>query len=293
MAGNLIIAKFIGALAIRPTMMIVMAWSQVIAVREAVKELRNFLDSASLPKPSGIKLPPPTGKLVVSDLSYQQGEEGKKILDSVSFNLEPGSICAVLGDSGAGKSTLSKILVGFISPSKGSVRLDGVSISTWDKKELCDHIGYLPQEIQLFGGGVVENITRFKQVDDEKLKQVCENFDLLDICNQTNKENDLTISDDCLDLPGGLKQRIALARAFYNSPNFIVLDEPTSSLDAQFENKFLKILKHHKDRGALIIISTHNKRILSMADYILAIKEGRQKLFDSKENIKKKMNLPL
>ena len=101
----------------------------------------------------------------------------------------------------------------------------------------------------MFGGGVAENITRFKQVDDEKLKQVCENFDLLDICNQTNKENDLTISDDCLDLPV-IKQRIALARAFYNSSNFIVLDEPTSSLDAQFENKFLKILKHQRSRGA-------------------------------------------
>ena len=94
-------------------------------------------------------------------------------------------------------------------------------------------------------------------------------------------------------MPGGLKQRIALARTFYNTPNFIVLDEPTSSLDALFENRFLELLEKHKKRGATIIINTHNKRILTMADYILAIKEGRQKLFDSKENIKRKMNLPI
>ena len=101
------------------------------------------------------------------------------------------------------------------------------------------------------------------------------------------------LSDDLFDVPGGLKQRIALARAFYNLPNYIILDEPTSSLDAQFENKLLTILQEHKERGALIIINTHNKRILTMANYILALKEGRQKLFDSKENIKKKMNLSL
>ena len=101
------------------------------------------------------------------------------------------------------------------------------------------------------------------------------------------------LRNDLLDIPGGLKQKIALARTFYKSPKFIVLDEPTSSLDAQFENKFLDIIKTHKERGALIVIITHNKEILKMADYILALKEGRQKLFDTKENIKTKMKMPL
>ena len=173
------------------------------------------------------------------------------------------------------------------------MRLDGVSVNTWDKKDLCDFIGYLPQEIQLFGGSAIQNITRFKEVDLAELKKVCEYFNLNTIFDSIEHQEQIEISNDCLDLPGGLKQRIALARSFYKSPNFIVLDEPTSSLDAQFENKLINILGEHKARGALIIINTHNKRILSMADYILALKEGRQKLFDSKENIKKKMNLPL
>ena len=293
MAGNLIIAKFIGALAIRPTMMIVMAWSQVISVREAIKNLRIFLESNQIPVSSGITLPPPEGNLVVSDITFQQNENGPKILDSLSFSLSPGNICAVLGESGAGKSTLARLLVGYYKPTKGVIRLDGASVTTWDKKQLCDHIGYLPQELQLFGGSVVDNISRFKDVDQQKLRKVCIDFDLLDISEAFKEGKEIEISDDGLDLPGGIKQRIALARAFYNSPNFIVLDEPTSSLDAQFENKFLEILKEHKDRGALIIINTHNKRILTMADHILALKEGRQKLFDTKENIKKKMNLPL
>ena len=293
LAGNLIIAKFIGALAIRPTMMIVMAWSQVISVREAIKDLKVFLEGAQIPKPSGVTLPIPEGNLIVSDLTFQLNDNAPKILDSLSFSLPPGNICAVLGESGAGKSTLARILVGYYSPSKGVVRLDGVSINTWNKQDLCDHIGYLPQELQLFGGSVVDNISRFKKPDIEELRNVCADFDLMNIYDALQEGKPIEMSDDCLDLPGGFKQRIALARAFYNSPNFIILDEPTSSLDAQFEQKFLSVLQKHKQRGALIIINTHNKRILTNADYILALKEGRQKLFDTKENIKRKMKLPL
>ena len=122
MAGNLIIAKFIGALAIRPTMMIVMGWSQVISVRTAIKEVRAFIEKSSIPIASGIKLPPPNGKLVVSDVSFEYYDGGKKILDSISFKLEPGNVCAVLGDSGAGKSTLARILVGYETATKGSVK---------------------------------------------------------------------------------------------------------------------------------------------------------------------------
>ena len=108
MAGNLIIAKFIGALAIKPTMMIVMGWSQVISARTAIKEIKAFIEESNIPPVSGIKLPPPNGRLVVSDVSFEYHDGGKKILDSISFKLEPGNVCAVLGDSGAGKSTLAK-----------------------------------------------------------------------------------------------------------------------------------------------------------------------------------------
>ena len=293
MAGNLIIAKFIGALAIRPTMMIVMGWSQIIAVREALRDLRVFLDEIEETNESGIKLPPPTGSLAVSEVTYQQNENSKKILDTVNFALKPGCVCAVLGESGAGKSTLGRLLVGFLKPSKGVIRLDGVAIDTWNKVQLCDHIGYLPQDIQLFAGNVWENITRFKSIDKDELELVCKDFDIPQIYDSYANQRPYKLGNDLLDIPGGLKQKIALARTFYKSPKFIVLDEPTSSLDAQFENKFLDIIKTHKEQGALIVIITHNKEILKMADYILALKEGRQKLFDTKENIKTKMKMPL
>ena len=293
MAGNLIIAKFIGALAIRPTIMIVMGWSQVISVRESVKELRYFLQTATMPLPSAVRLPPPKGVLIVSDISFQIRDTEKKILDSISFSLQPGNICAVLGESGSGKSSLARILVGYTNPTKGSVRLDGVAIGTWNKIELCDHIGYVPQDLQLFGGDVVANITRFKEPNESNLEKVCAEFDLNEIFESYKSGKKINLSDDLFDIPGGMKQRIALARAFYSSPNFIVLDEPTSSLDATFENKFLNLLEYHRDRGALIVINTHNQRILKMANFILALKEGRQKIFDSKENIKTKMNLSI
>ena len=191
MAGNLIIAKFIGALAIRPTVMIVMSWSQIISAREALKELRYFLKTAEIVTPSRISLPPPKGELAVSNVSLLVGKAEKKILDSISFSLKPGTICAVLGESGSGKSSLARILIGFNQPTKGSVRLDGVEIANWNKNELCDHIGYVPQDLQIFGGDIVTNITRFKEVDEEKLEKFVMNSVFVTYLSFTKRINQL------------------------------------------------------------------------------------------------------
>ena len=126
------------------------------------------------------------------------------------------------------------------------MRLDGVSIGNWNKRELCDYIGYLPQEIQLFGGEIIKNITRYKEPDKKNLKKFVKILTFITFTRLLLNRRPLLLSDDLFDVPGGLKQRIALARAFYNLPNYIILDEPTSSLDAQFENKLLTILQNIK-----------------------------------------------
>ena len=261
MAGNLIIAKFIGALAIRPTMMIVMSWSQVIATRESIRELKLFLEDTKAGAKTTIKLPPPKGNLIVSDVTYQHSENERKILDTINIKLNPGNICAVLGESGAGKSTLARLMVGFMEPTKGTIRLDGVSIGTWDKKDLCEHVGYLPQDLQLFGGDVVQNITRFKKVDDESLHEVCCDFDIEDVFNAYTDNKRLSLSDDLIDIPGGRKQKIALARAFYNNAKVLIMDESTNSLDLENETSiFNDIAKLKKD--LIVIIVSHNKNLL-------------------------------
>ena len=156
--GNIIIAKFIGMLAVRPFIMAIMGWKNIIEAKRAYKELEDFLEEFKLPSQS-MSLPKPKGTLNVRNLVYIADDSQKIILDDISFNIKAGSFMVVLGYSGAGKTTLAKLLVGFMPPTKGEVRLDGVEISTWSKVDLADNIGYQPQGFDLFEGTIAENIS--------------------------------------------------------------------------------------------------------------------------------------
>jgi ABC-type protease/lipase transport system fused ATPase/permease subunit len=285
MAGNLIIAKFIGALAIRPAMMVVMAWTQIIRVRESVSELKLFLKDYQEPT-ERISLPPPKGFLSVSQMSFVDPNSGAKLLENINFSIKPGNILVVLGQSGSGKSTLLKLLVGIEEPSQGSVRLDGANVASWNKMELNDHIGYLPQDLEIFGGSVVENITRFRTPKTQDLRKACEYINLSDISKSYENGISEQIDVDGNTLSGGKKQKIGIARALYGDPKYIIFDEPTSKLDNASEYKFIQSLKQIKqERKALIILATHNKNLLLLADYVLVIQQGKQISMDSKEKL--------
>jgi ATP-binding cassette subfamily C exporter for protease/lipase len=285
MAGNLIIAKFIGALAIRPAMMVVMAWTQIIRVRESVSELKLFLKDYQEPT-ERISLPPPKGFLSVSQMSLVDPNSGAKLLENINFSIKPGNILVVLGQSGSGKSTLLKLLVGIEEPSQGSVRLDGANVASWNKMELNDHIGYLPQDLEIFGGSVVENITRFRTPKTQDLRKACEYINLSDISKSYENGISEQIDVDGNTLSGGKKQKIGIARALYGDPKYIIFDEPTSKLDNASEYKFIQSLKQIKqERKALIILATHNKNLLLLADYVLVIQQGKQISMDSKEKL--------
>ena len=151
-----------------------------------------------------------------------------------------------MGESGAGKTTIGKILCGIIPPSTGTVRLDGVEISDWDKNELSPHIGYLPQSIDLFAGRVSQNISRFRSTDKDKLKKVCEIFQLSNEYAAFENNIEVEMNSDGYSIPGGLRQRIGLARAFYGDPKYIVLDEPTSNLDSLGEEGLIRAIHEYK-----------------------------------------------
>ena len=290
MAGNLIIAKFIGALAIRPMMTVVMSWKQVVAFREAYKEIGLFLEN-NLEIERQMELPNPKGYLTVNGASVKAEDSDKKILDDINIMVAPSSVTIVLGESGSGKTTLARLLVGFNEPDQGSVRLDGVSIFKWDKSELGPNIGYLPQSIEIFGGTVVENICRFTEPNMESLQIACSHAGLEDVYNDYFNGIDKEIDPDSMTLSGGMKQKIGIARAMYGDPKFIVFDEPTSSLDAESEKLFIKSLDYFRKKNSTVIVMTHNKSILKVADHILVLYKGRQKIFDSKKNIAQKMRM--
>ena len=284
MAGNLIIAKFIGALAIRPSMMIIMSWPQVIQFRFSYSELKNLLLDYEKPSESKLSLPPPKGFLKVMGVRKTSDSSKKIILKNINFTAGPKSITAVMGESGAGKTTLAKLLVGIDSPTNGVVRLDDVEIFKWKKIELGPNIGYLPQDIELFGGSLMENVSRFSPINEKFLQQACELAGIRELYDAYKTGNDISIDHDTLSISNGIKQKVGLARALYGNPKFLVLDEPTSKLDARSEAQFLESIQIIKEQGVCIIIITHNTKVIQKADTLLMINNGEQKLFDSREN---------
>ena len=287
-AGNLIVAKLIGALAVRPLMVIIMQWQMVVAAKEAYRNIENFLENhPDQSKP--MTMADPIGRLLVQKLSYSPNEHSADLLRNINFQVEPGQILTVLGHSGAGKTTLARALVGFVEPSKGSVRLDGVSVYDWNKSELGKHLGYLPQDIELFEGSLSENITRFGELNPNDLKEAIDLSNLNEFVDALPEGINTNLNPDSLRIPGGIKQKIGLARAFYGRPKLIVLDEPTSNMDSNSQKFFLDTIKEIKTYKSTIVIITHSKNILKISDLLLSIENGEQKIFDSVVNITKQM----
>ncbi len=287
-AGNLIVAKLIGALAVRPLMVIIMQWQMVVAARDAYRNIEKFLENhPDQSKP--MTMAAPNGRLLVQKLSYSPNEHSADLLHNINCQVEPGQILTVLGHSGAGKTTLARALVGFIEPSKGSVRLDGVSVYDWNKSELGKYLGYLPQDIELFEGSLSENITRFGELNPNDLKEAINLSNLNEFVDTLPEGVDTKLNPDSLRIPGGIKQKIGLARAIYGRPKLIVLDEPTSNMDNSSEQHFLDTIKEVKSHKSTIVIITHNKEILKISDLLLTIENGKQKIFNSVQNITKQM----
>jgi len=210
-------------------------------------------------------------------------------LENINFNVNPGQLLTVLGHSGAGKTTLAKALVGFIEPTKGAVRLDGVSVFSWKKSELGKYLGYLPQDIELFDGTFSENITRFDEVNHEFLEHAIKLANLNEFLDSLPNGINTNLNADISRIPGGIKQKIGIARALYGKPKLIVLDEPTSNMDLKSEKQFIDSINEIKKQKSTLIIITHNKEILLVSDLVLTIENGVQKVFNTMQEIVKQM----
>jgi ATP-binding cassette subfamily C exporter for protease/lipase len=198
-------------------------------------------------------------------------------------------VVAIVGPSASGKSTLARLLVGIWPAVGGSVRLDGASVYDWNKDELGPHLGYLPQDIELFDGTVAENIARFGEVDAEKVVEAARRVDMHEQILRLPQGYDTPLGADGSNLSGGQRQRIGLARALYGDPSFIVLDEPNSNLDESGEKALVEAVRELKSRGKTVVLVTHRMSTLAAADKILVLADGALAAYGPRDDVLKAM----
>lgn len=282
--GALIAGSILAARALAPLEQIVAAWRQFGEAGTAWRALSALL--ARVPaEPPRTELPRPAGRLTMDKVVASANQ--RPVLQQISFGVSPGEILCVVGPSGAGKSTLARLAAGAATPDSGVVRMDGANFADWDSDALGRHVGYLPQEIALVAGTVADNIRRLQPKSDgdvaviEAAKAAGAHEMILRLPNGYEAELGL----GGVGLSAGQSQRIALARALYGSPALIVLDEPNSHLDQEGEAALAAALKLAKARGAAVLMVAHRSGIVSIADRLLVLRDGRIEMLGPREQV--------
>jgi ATP-binding cassette subfamily C exporter for protease/lipase len=231
----------------------------------------------------------PKGALSVEAVTAAPPGVTIPVLKGLNFAIAPGDVLGIIGPSGSGKSTLARLLVGVWPSAMGKVRLDGADVYQWNKDELGPHIGYLPQDIELFSGSISENIARFGEIDSEMVIQAARRAGVHDLILHMPKGYDTLLGDGGAGLSGGQKQRLGLARAMYGDPSVIVLDEPNSNLDDAGEQALVAAINDLRQRGKTIVLITHRTSIIGITTKILLLRDGTIQLFGPSKDVLQKM----
>jgi len=289
--GMMIIAVIIAGRVISPMQMVVNGWEEYQNAREAFTRLMAFLETLKEQEESeGLELPRPEGRLKAESLVYGQG--GTVIIKGISFELEPGETLGVIGPSGAGKTTLATLLTGAVSPFNGVLRLDGADMHKWNQDHLGAFIGYLPQEVELFAGTIARNISRFQEADPEAVREASRLAGVDEIIMQMPGGYDTMLEERGQNLPGGLRQRIGLARALFGDPRLLILDDPDASLDQEGMQALQQIIDHARREKTTLVLITHKQRLLLSTDKLLMIKGGQAALYGPTREVLQKLLAP-
>jgi ATP-binding cassette subfamily C exporter for protease/lipase len=282
--GMMIAASILVSRALAPAELLVAHWKQVVLGRAAHDRLRQLL-AEHPPRPDGMALPPPTGRVTLEGVAVVAPGAQRPILRNIHFTLEAGVSVAVIGPSGSGKSTLARTLVGIWPPAAGTVRLDGADLHSWRSQDLGPHLGYLPQDIELFDGTVAENIARFGEVDSEQVILASKRAGMHEAILQMPQGYDTPLGAGGNALSGGQRQRIGIARAMYGDPALIVLDEPNSNLDDQGERALIDTIRGLNTLGKTTVLITHRLSALAVVTKIMVLKDGMVAAFGPRDEI--------
>lgn len=272
--GGMIAANVLMSRALAPIDMMVGSWRQFIGMRSAFTRLEQLLLEYP-PRDPALKRVAPAGQITLHQVFASAPGRLIPILQNINLNVPAGTVTAVLGPSGSGKSTLARVLVGIWPDVSGDVLIDGLPIEGWNRVELGPHIGYLPQDIELFEGSIAENIARFGTVDPAQVIEAAQSAGLHDMILRFPNGYDTPIGEAGNLLSGGQRQRIGLARAIYGNPVLIVLDEPNANLDDAGEAALFKTIQQLKAKDRTVFLITHRPAAVAVADRIVILRDGQ------------------
>jgi PrtD family type I secretion system ABC transporter len=289
--GAMFAASILLSRALQPVEQMVGNWRNLNSARAAYDRVKLLLAANPLPDDK-LELPRPKGHIKIEGVSFAIRGGSKPILHGVNLAIEAGETVAVIGPSGAGKSTLARHIVGVLVPTAGVVRLDGADVAKWHHDQLGEHIGYLPQDIELFADTVANNICRFRIGCDADIIQAAQLAGVHESVLALPNGYDTQVGEGGAVLSGGMRQRIALARAVYGNPSLVVLDEPNSNLDAEGDAALVDCITQLKARSVTVIIIAHRSSTLGVVDKILVMREGVAVLYGSRNEVIPKLARP-
>ncbi|MBX4889239.1 type I secretion system permease/ATPase [Rhizobium bangladeshense] len=284
--GIMVSASILMGRALSPVEQAIGTWKATVGARAAYRRLAAVAGQHPEATPV-LALPRPTGRFEADNIVLAR-HGGEHILKGISFHLEPGEAMALIGQSAAGKTSLARILAGAWRPSGGRALLDGMDVAQWAAEDRGHHVGYLPQDIELFAGTVCENICRFANISPmvfDKVVKAAQLAGVHELIKGLPKGYLTEIGESGAVLSGGQRQRIGLARALYGDPALVILDEPNSNLDREGEEALIAALGTVKAAGTTVILIAHRPNIMETVDKILVLNRGQQDLFGPRDYV--------
>ena len=272
--GLMIAASIIGSKSLAPIEALIGNWGGMVAAQQAWRRLGLLLESGA-DESQRMSLPAPKGRLDVDGLIAAPPGAAAAVLKGISFELQPGEALGILGASGSGKSTLARVITGVWPAVAGTVRIDGAELGQWSREALGPHIGYLPQDVDLFDGTIAENIARLGVVDPEAVVAAAQMAGIHELVLSFAQGYDTVIGESGNRLSGGQRQRVGLARALYGLPALCVFDEPNSNLDEAGEAQLIQALLHLRQMQRTAVIIAHKPSILHHVDKIMVMQQGQ------------------
>jgi PrtD family type I secretion system ABC transporter len=291
-AGVMLAATILASRSLAPVELAIANWKSFVTARQSWRRLSEALVAAPVEE-ERIALPAPKQNMRLTAVTVVPPGTGTAALHEVSFTLIAGNALGVIGPSGSGKTSLARALIGVWKPARGTIRLDGATLDQWSSDAFGRFVGYLPQEVELLEGTVAENIARFERdADPTKLIAAATKAGVHEVILRLPQGYKTQVGEGGAMLSGGQRQRIALARALYDDPFLVILDEPNSNLDANGEQALSNAISGIRARGGIAIVIAHRPSAVSAVDHVLVLNEGRVQAFGAREQVLQQLRQP-